>query len=110
MMLRCKIFKCVEVGEWRCCVECSMPNCVNRCQNHPDRCRCSQPGESPIPKPGVNVPQYDGNEIVVLAEQGCDTAEICRQMGCSPVTVNRYLRRLGFSRAGKKKGGEGNGK
>lgn len=104
-MRQCSIYRCPQVNEWRCCADCDQPDCVTRCANHPDRCKCIK-GENEG-KIGRGKPRaVDPDRVLSLAKAGKSNYSIAIELECSPSWVARLLRNAGYVRPEAKKGGK----
>lgn len=94
-MITCKIFHCRVMGDSICCAHCeNRGKCLNRCENHPDRCGCWQDTEKPRRKAKPHH-RFDPEEIVTLYQQGQDCDQIAEKLGCARSTVILTLRKAG---------------
>lgn len=107
-MRQCSIYKCTKVGAWRCCADCGRADCNQRCQNHPDRCKCVKAPAPRITK--NNNPLIDPAEVLALAKSGMSNIAISVRLGCTPDWVTKILRKVGYKRPKVKKGAQSDGK
>ena len=75
-----------------CCRECPETDCLSRCENTPERCRCWRDG--PPTQPKERKTKLDRAEIVRLHKQGLLQREIAERLGCSTSGVSAVLREL----------------
>lgn len=88
-MSQCRIYSCRHRSGSPCCSDCDEPDCMDRCQNAPDRCKCWS--NIIPPKHGQRRAVYDHQQIVSLRAAGLQVAEIADRVGCSIGTVNTHL-------------------
>lgn len=101
-MIQCRIWSCKRWPGRPCCVGCAEWTCLNRCKNHPSRCKCSEGEESPNPpsRPGVPPPdgrrKLDYGEIARLYyDERLSQKEIAQRLGCSAKGISRAIRVIG---------------
>lgn len=94
-MIECKIYHCRMTGSDLCCTYCDRRSkCLNRCENHPDRCGVWREGGE-VKRRSKPHCQYDPKEIVALYKQGLTCEQVAEKIGCGLSTVSLALRRAG---------------
>lgn len=101
----CTIYNCSYTGDRRCCVDCGK-NCLNRCLNHPDRCKCWADEEAR--KQGQRKGSVSSERVLELADAGYSYGQIATKMSISIGAVGYHLQKMGYSRKGKR--GDTNGR
>lgn len=93
-MISCTVYRCLAKPGSPCCTYCGDKTCLNRCFNHPDRCRVwVEKPEEGLRNPKAKI---DAAEAVRLYQEGLSTAEIAEQMGYSREHIGLTLRRNGI--------------
>ena len=94
-MIKCLIFSCPTIRGNPCCAYCDkQEECPNRCENHPDRCRCwrDEPaGQRRVKRRTL----YDSRRVVELFREGWTYDQIAAEMKCGRSTVTLILRKAG---------------
>lgn len=99
-MITCTVYKCKSRAGRPCCTYCDAKDCLERCENHPDRCKVwRDPVAQKAPRSSI-----DEAEVVRLSEGGTPRPEIARRLGCSLQSVDHILRKhLGKQPPGAKR-------
>lgn len=92
----CLIYKCTKAGDRRCCIDCDKIPCPNRCQNHPDRCKCWADEEQL--KQGQKKGSAKSEDVLALAQRGLSYKEIAAKMNIGICAVQYHLNKLGYYR------------
>lgn len=101
MRLVCTIYKCRNCPGNPCCAQCDATECVDRCKNHPDRCKVwtRARGLQSSAKPrGPRKPPVDPAEAVRLYHEGFTLVEIGEKLGITDTHVGKLLRKSGICR------------
>lgn len=99
-MIQCTVYKCRFRSGRPCCTYCDEKNCLERCENHPDRCKVWR---DPVAQKAP-MDTADEAEAVRLALEGVPRPEIARRLDCSKQSVDRILQKhLGKQPPGAKR-------
>lgn len=97
-MRQCKIYSCRRYPDRRCCADCDDKTCLERCENHPDRCRCWRNDSWPR-EVRTRVTKEEEAEIRrLLLETNLSHSEIAKMTGRSKSRVCRVAQDYGIHR------------
>lgn len=95
-MIRCRIYSCDKYKGRPCCKDCGDVRCQNRCENSPERCKCSYESQYTVSEysgPRPMSPKARRALILELHRKGDPPKVIAEKADCSADHV-RYLIRV----------------
>lgn len=99
-MKQCTVYKCPYKTGRPCCADCEA-KCLERCLNHPDRCRVWTE-KDPNDRRGIRARRIDRKRVVELYDSGLARVEIAEILECSKASVTSILSEEGRGRNGSR--------
>lgn len=97
-MRQCGIYSCRRYPGRRCCADCEDRTCLERCENHPDRCRCWQEVSEIRAVPHRVTPEEEAEILRLLRDPSLSAREVMRRAGRSETLILRIAREHGLQR------------